>query len=201
MEGAVKLPGYAENEYLVVIRPSDDLYERIMAEKNSFTEKYNAAASTFGKPYLTLVRFTQVQMGEERIIRQLRGIATGCAPIKLELRNFGSYPTHSIFINLASKKQVMGVVRELRGAQRLMKGQGQTPHFITEPHFVIARKLNHEQYENAWREYARQSFDAGFMAEKLVLLKRKPGLSSFLPVADFAFMDKPVQAKQGALFG
>ncbi|GGH77096.1 hypothetical protein HNQ91_004206 [Filimonas zeae] len=201
MEGGVKLPGYAENEYLVVIRPNDDLYERIMAEKNSFTEKYNAAACTFGKPYLTLVRFNQVQMGEERIIRQLRGIATGCAPIKLELRNFGSYPTHSIFINLASKKQVMGVVRELRGAQRLMKAQGQTPHFITEPHFVIARKLNHEQYETAWREYAQQSFDARFMAEKLVLLKRKPGLSSFLPVADFDFMDKPVQAKQGALFG
>jgi hypothetical protein len=201
MEGGVKLPGYAENEYLVVIRPNDDLYERLMAEKNSFAEKYNAAASTFGKPYLTLVRFTQVQMGEERIIRQLRSIAAGCAPIKLELRNYGSYPTHSIFINLTSKTRITAVVRQLRGAQRLMKCQGQTPHFITEPHFVIARKLNPVQYENAWREYAQLSFDARFIADKLLLLKRKPGLSSFLPVDEFVFMDKPVQAKQGALFG
>lgn len=201
MDGNVKLPGYTAHEYLVVIQPNPDLYERIMQEKNLFAEKYNAAACTFGKPYITLVRFTQVQMGEERIIRHLRGITAGCAPVKLELRNYGSYPTHSIFINLVSKIQIQGIVRQLRTAQRLMKYQEETPHFITDPHFTIARKLNNEQYEHAWREYSQLSFDGRFIAEQLVLLKRRQGLSSYQPVERFALMDKPVQAKQGALFG
>lgn len=200
MDGGLKLPGHVECEYLLVIQPNEDLHEKIMEEKNNFAEKYNAAAATFGKPYITLLRFVQVQMMEERIIRQLRAIASGCAPVKIELRNFGSFPSHTIFINLVSKVQVHYIIRRLKTAQRLMKYKENTPHFITEPHLAIARKLKPEQYESAWKEYQHQSFSGRFIAGKLVLLRRPYGLRSFQLVEAFELADKQIQSTQGSLF-
>lgn len=200
MDRGVRSPGYAEAEYLLAILPDEDLYEKVMLEKNNFAEKYNAAAASFGKPNIVLTRFTQVQMAEERIIRQLKAIAQRCAPVKIELRNFGSLPTHSIFINLAGKVPVQQVVKQLKSAQRLMRYQEHTPHFITEPQMTIARKLNAKQYESAWNEYARQTFSGRFMAERLVLLKRPTGLRSFQQLESFDFADKPVKTAQGNLF-
>ncbi|BAV09177.1 hypothetical protein SAMN05421788_101619 [Filimonas lacunae] len=200
MEPGVQLAGYAASEYILVIQPDEDVHEKVMLEKNNFAERYNAAASAFGKPNIVLLRFTQAQMAEERIIRQLRGIAGRCAPVKIELRDFGSEPTHSIFIKVASKVAVQHIVRQLRQVQRLMKYENTTPHFITEPRMMIARKLNAQQYEQAWKDYQQQSFSGRFMAGELVLLKRPAGLRSFQFVERFALMNKPVAAAQGALF-
>jgi 2'-5' RNA ligase len=193
------ITAYPECEYLLVIQPHEDLYDKIMQCKNEFAEKYNAAASTFGKPHITLLRFTQAQVAEDRLVRHLRAIATGCAPVKIELRDFGSFPSHTIFINLVSKVQIQYMVRQLKAAQKLMKGS-EKPHFITEPHVTVARRLPPQQYEQAWKEYAQLPFSGRFIADHLLLLKRSATMRSYQLVTRFELMDQTAVTTQGSLF-
>lgn len=192
--------GYPEAEYLLVIQPHADLYDKIMACKNEFAEKYNAAAAAFGKPHITLLRFKQVLMAEEKIIRHISAIAGACPPMKIELDNFGSFPTHTIYLNIKGKQPIRYVVRELKSVQRLVKGS-EKPHFITEPHLTVARGLQPKQYEQAWKEYEHLPFSGMFIADHLLLLKRAPGMRSYQQAARFELLNKSTTATQGALFG
>lgn len=191
--------GYPEAEYLLVIQPHADLYDKIMTCKNEFAEKYNAAAAAFGKPHITLLRFKQVLMAEEKITRYIGAIASGCPPMKIELNNFGSFPSHTIYLNIVGKQAIRYMVRELKSVQRLVKGS-EKPHFITEPHLTIARRLQPQQYEQAWKEYQHLPFSWLFIADHLLLLKRAPGMRSYEQAASFQLLNKSTAATQGALF-
>jgi 2'-5' RNA ligase len=60
----------------------------------------------------------------------------------VELKDYGSFPSHTIFINVESKQQVQNLSKELRPAQQLMAlNKDNKPHFINDPHLTIARKL------------------------------------------------------------
>jgi hypothetical protein len=48
MKNIISLPGYAENEYLLVLQPHDDLFNEIHRIKIDFAEKYNAPSAKYG---------------------------------------------------------------------------------------------------------------------------------------------------------
>jgi hypothetical protein len=75
------------------------------------------------------------------------------------------------------------------------------PHFLNEPHIAIARKLLPWQYEKSWMEYKEQHFNASFMAEQLLLLKRKHGHKSWQIIDKLQMMNVYLETKQGDLFG
>ena len=130
-------------------------------------------------------------MMEERIINRLKAIAMGYPPFKVELKDFGSFPSHTIYINVTSKVPVQGLVKEIRSeAQRLLKlNDDNKPHFILEPHLTIARKLKPWQYEKGWLEYSNKSFTGRFIADSMVLLKRPVGEMKYQAVMRFEFQN------------
>jgi len=169
--------------------------------KKEFYESYQAPAAMGGKPHLTLVRFTQLALMEERIVQRLRIIAMGYCPFKVELKDFGSFPSHSIFINVISKLPIRGLVKEIRDIQRLMKPDKEhKPHFIDEPNLIIARKLLPWQYEKGWLEYSNKSFTGRFIADSMLLLKRREDARAWQIAERFAFQNMPVATRQGDLF-
>ena len=90
-----------------------------------------------------LARFTQYEMMEERITNRLKSIAMGFYPVKIELKDFGSYPAHSIFINVVSREPVRDLVREIRESQRLLKPDNDhKPYFTDDPHMGIVIKTS-----------------------------------------------------------
>src|SRR4030095_17190495 len=116
------IPGYRVYEYLLVLNPHEELRNRIMQVKKDFFESYKATAAVKSKPYIGLVRFTQYQMMEERIVHRLKLIAMSFPPFKVELKDFGSYPSHTIHINVVSKVPIQNLVKGIRSqAQKLMK--------------------------------------------------------------------------------
>lgn len=140
-------------------------------------------------------------MREERLINSLKTIAMGYHPFKVELKDFGSFPSHTIFINVDTQLQVKNLVKEIKPAQQLMTlNKDNKPHFIDTPHLTIARKLVPWQYEKAWQEYSNKQFTGRFIAHEMLLLKRKVGDMSFQVVQNFEFMNLPVNTKQGELF-
>ena len=150
---------------------------------------------------MALVKFETVEMMEERILNRLKTIAMGYHPFKVELKDFGSYPSHSIFINVISKMPIQNLVRQVKDAQRLMKlDKDHKPHFMEEPQITIARKLVPWQYEEAWLEYSNKHFSGRFIADSMLLLKKREGQIGWQIVQRLEFMNLPVTTKQGALF-
>ena len=196
------MPGYRVCEYLLVLSPHEELRNRIMQVKKEFHEKYQAT-STGGQPQVVLANFLQYEMMEERLLNRLRVIAMSFPPFKVELKDFGSFPTHTIHINITSRLPVQSLVKELRSeAQRLMKLNDENkPHFILEPHLTIAGKLKPWQYEKGWLEYSNQSFTGRFIADAMLLLRRPVGEMRYKTVRRFEFQNLPVTTRQGELFG
>lgn len=197
------VPGYRVNEYLLVLNPHEELRRKIMQVKKEFYETYKTPIAIGGRSYIGLVSFTQYEMMEERIINRLKVIAMGQHPIKVELKDYGSFPSHTIYINVTSKVPIQNLVKGIRSeAQRLMKlNEDHKPHFILEPHVTIARKLQPWQYEKGWLEYSGKHFTGRFIADGMLLLKRSPEENKYQIVQRFEFMNLPVATKQGELFG
>lgn len=203
------IPGYRVYEYLLVLSPHEELWNRIMKVKENFADEYKSDYAKWGKPHITLVNFVQYGMMEERIINRLRTVAMGHPPFKVELKDFGSFPSHTIYINVTSKLPVQGLVKEIRtDGQRLMKlNDDNKPHFIMEPHLTIARKLKPWQYEKSWLEYSNKHFTGRFIANEMTLLKRLAVESpegykmKYQAAARFQFQNLPIITKQGELFG
>ena len=197
----IQIPGYRYNEYLLVLSPHEELWNRIKKIKEEFSEKYKSERAKWGKPHVTLVNFVQFEMMEERLVNHLKTIAMGHNPFKIELKDYGSFPSHSIFINVDSKQQVQNLVRELRPARRLMTlNKDNKPHFIDDPHLIVARKLSPWQYEQGWQEYSNRHFTGRFIADSMLLIKRRVGDKAYQIVQRFEFMNLPVSTKQGELF-
>ena len=197
-----KVPGYNVYEYLIVLNPHEDLRNKIMHIKQTFYESYKSNTALYSKPHLTLATFTQCGLVEERIINRLHNIAMAFKPIKIEMKDYGSFPAHTIYINVTSKVLIQNLVRTIRTeTQRLMKyDEDKKPHFIMEPHITIARKLQPWQYEKGWLEYSHRNFTGRFIADAMLLLKRKVGDMKYEIAARCAFENLPVNTVQGALF-
>jgi 2'-5' RNA ligase len=196
-------PGYKVNEYLLVLSPHEELWNKIMKVKDEFAEEYQSDHARWSKPQIALVSFVQYEMMEERLINRLNVIGMSYPPFKVELKDFGSFPSHTIYINVTSKVPVHGLVKEVRSeAQRLMKLNDENkPHFILEPHLTIARKLKPWQYEKGWLEYSNKNFTGRFIADAMLLLRRPVGEMKYKTVRRFDFQNLPVTTKQGELFG
>ena len=170
--------------------------------KAEFAEKYKHPMASFTKPHLTLLKFVQLEAVESRIVTRFGSICATQPSIKIELRNFEAFPSHTIYINVVSKVPILNLVKALKEAQPLLKYDANfKPYFMTEPHITIARKLVPWQFEKAWLEYSHSSFTGRFIASRMTLLKRRIGNKSYKTVADFPFRNLPPDSVQASLFG
>ncbi len=196
------LPGYRVNDYQLVLVPHQELWNRVQAVRQGFYDTYKAEGGRWDKPHLLLATFQQYEMMEERIIHRINMVAMEQYPFKIELRDFGSFPNHTIYINIPTKIPVQSLVKNIRReAGRLMKlNEEHKPHFISEPHLSIARKLKPWQYEKGWLEYSHRHFTGRFIADHLVMLRRLAGEKHYHVARRFEFQNLPVLTRQGELF-
>ncbi len=189
-------------EYLLLIQPRKDLSDAIMDIKQSFYDKYKAPEAIKGRPHITLVNFVQYTGYEERIRHRLRNLAITKAPVCIELMDYGSFPSHTIYINIISRLAVQNLVKNIRTEmQQLLKlNNDNKPHFILEPHLTIARKLKPWQYEKSWLEFTNKNFSGKFIANNMILLKKAAAETKYSIVEKFEFQNIPVAAKQVQLF-
>jgi hypothetical protein len=196
------MPGYRVNEYLLVLNPHQDLGQKILNAKEEFSAKYKTHSFKYGKPHLALVNFVTWAMMEEKLVQRLSAIAMSVAPFKVELKDYGSLPSHTIFIRVPTKEPIDHLVTALKEAQRLMKLNAENkPHFLEDPHFNIGTKLKPWQYEQGWLEYSHRQFTGRFIADSMLLLRRPSGEKGGYQIAKrLEFQNLPVATKQGDLF-
>lgn len=198
----VSIPGYAVNEYLLVLTPHQELWNRIQKVKQEFFENYKSLNARWSKPHITLASFTQLEMMEERIVNRLKTIAMGYHPFKVELKDFGSFPTHSIYINVATKEPIRNLIKQIKPWQKLLRlDNDHKPYFPDEPNIPVARKLMPWQYEKGWLEYSHRHFTGRFIADTILLLKRRVGDKNYQVLQRMQLQNLPVDIVQGELFG
>jgi 2'-5' RNA ligase len=196
------MPGYRMNDYILILNPPLELSNKISTLRDEFNKEYKVPA-TPGKPNLLICSFTQLVMMEERIIRNLGQIAMAYPPFKVEVKDFGSFPSHTIYVKVVSKVPIQALVRKVRSeAQALMKfNDDHKPYFSSEPHFTLGRKLKPWQYEKGWLAYSNKHFTGRFIASEMLLLKREQeGDKSWQVAKHFKFENLPIETKQGELF-
>ena len=79
----IKNQAYSYNEYLLVLSPHEELWNKILKVKKEFHDVYKAPTALWGKPHIALVKFFQRGMMEERIVNRLKPIAMGYPPFKV----------------------------------------------------------------------------------------------------------------------
>ena len=133
------LPGYKVYEYQLILVPHEALCEKIALVRSEFSNAYKKDSGK-SRPQLMLARFVQYKLKEERIVNHLKTIAKGFSPFKVDLKDFGSSPTHSIFVNVTSKLPIQQLVKAVRtNTQHLMKLNNEhKPQFILEPQMNVA---------------------------------------------------------------
>ena len=175
--------------------------KEIAGLKKHLADTYDCPAAAFGKANITLARFQQYEMLEQRVINRLQLIATAYASFIVELHDFGSFPTHSIYINVTTKTQIVDLVKALRPMQHLLKiDKERKPHFITEPYITVARKLIPWQYEKGWLELSNTHFSGRFVADHLLLLRKRESETRYKLVRKFKLMNMKEHVSQGELF-
>jgi 2'-5' RNA ligase len=196
------MPGYRLNEYMLVLPPHEELRKKINQVKKEFSETFKCPQALWSKPHLMLARFSQYEMMEERVVNRLRLTAMAFHPFKIELKDFGSYPSHSIFVQVISREPVKDLIKEIKESQRLLKPDNEhKPYFTDDPHILLANKLAPWQYEKGWLEYSHRHFSGRFIASDMLLLKRRTGDKAWQILESLAFQNLPVAIKQGELFG
>ena len=194
------VPGYRIAEYTLVLQPHEELWNKVIKVKKEFAETYEAPSAEWGKPQITLAKFSQLQMMEERICNRLKMVAMAMPAFKVELKDYGSYPSHTIYVNVESKVPLQMVVKHLKTAQALLKTKEHKPHFMDNFFITIARQLLPWQYEKGWLEYSHKHFTGRFIANNMLLLRRGEGEKGYKAIQKFEFLNMPVVTTQGALF-
>lgn len=196
-----QIPGYNYYEYKIILRPNEYLASRIVEIKKAFCDKFKMGFSEASIIYIPLVSFIQLETKEKQVLHNLQIIADHYRPFNVNLRDFGSLPTHSIFISIETRQQVLNLVKELKSAQQCMQADRENKaHFINNPFITIASKLLPWQFEKGWLEYKYHCFTGSFMADEMVIMKRKIGTFKFLVAKQFAFNDIKKHALQTELF-
>lgn len=189
-------------EYMVVLQPHEDLYDKIMTLKKNFAGAYENSMAVALKPHISIVRFIQYEMNEQQIHTRLKNLSSSLPSFKVDLDGFDSSPSHTIYIKVQTQEPVKAIAKKLKAAHSLMTiNKENKPHFLNEPHIAIARKLLPWQYEKGWLEYQQKHFHASFIADQLLFLKRAHGQKSWITVDKLQMLNQKVESKQGDLFG
>ncbi|MEO7314245.1 MAG: 2'-5' RNA ligase family protein [Ginsengibacter sp.] len=200
-QSLIKMPGYRTAEYILILSPHASLQEKIMRIKKDILEKYDNGFLVNRKPVIRLARFFSYQMMEEKLINHFKIAGMAMPPFKVTLKDFGSFPQHTLFVNVDSRVPLQMLMKDIKSAKRLMRSPGQAPYFTNEFNIPLAIKLTPLQYEKMWEEYRRRQFTGHFIADAMLLLKRREGEKNYQIAARFEFQNLPVSVRQGELFG
>jgi 2'-5' RNA ligase len=194
------MPGYRINEYRLVIPLSEDLQEKITSLRTRLHEKHKVKLPFEIPPSLTILKCNAFEKTEPRLIERMQYIAMGTNPFKVELDGFAAYPSHTIYINVPTRNPFAELVKELKKMKWLMNIQGHEPHFIPEPHLIIAQQLKPMQFINMWLESEHSNFSGRFISDSLLLLRRGEADRHYKPFKKLEFLSLPSAIKQGSLF-
>jgi 2'-5' RNA ligase len=193
------IPVYPATEYMLVLSPDEHLQDRIARVRQAVAEKTGTRAST-RKAHILLARWQGWDMQEERLMQRLHVLSMEQYPFQVQLEGFSGFPSHTWYIPVATREPILRLVAAVRKNKRLMQSADTDPYFIHEPHLPLTRGLTPGQYEQVMQHFGSRHFHASFVADNMLLLKRRAGGQAYQILSRYAFEHLPVTARQASLF-
>ncbi len=193
-------PMYPVNEYMVIIRPTENIMNRIKTIRQDWKAQFHLQATQLQGGFFMLARFSQFAMLEQRVQDKVRMIAMEAAPFRLQLKDYTGIPDHSIGTGIVNPAGLKAIVKMLRREQRIFKGGGENPFFNDQPGLWIATRLQQKQYHEIFNRYKSRHFTGAFIAENMMLLRKAAGQKQWTVLENMPLQNLPVFSKQGMLF-
>lgn len=196
------LPGYDVYEYFLIISLPVNLQDEVIALREDFHKSFETHHKIKGKPSLALALFLQYETMEQKVVRMFQHVASFFPPLSITLNNFGSFPTHSIYITVKENSAVYSLVKNIRSNSKgiLQVNKETKPMIMLQPHIGIVRKLKPDIYERSWQKYQHATFSGFFVANEMILLRRPTNEHKWQLVSRFVFQNKSLPSTQGKLF-
>ena len=201
MSNALLIPGHRITEYRLIVPLSEALQQTVMGIRKELHDRYRIPLPFHLKPSLTILHCHAYEGMEAKLIERMQQVATRSSPFKVELENFAAYPSHTIYIHVPTRSPFNELCKELKVVKSLTKVPDHDPHFINEPHLLIAQKLKPFQFTRMWMDCEHTVFTGRFMANSLVFMKRSSINNQYEEVRRFELASLAHSVKQGTLFG
>lgn len=173
-------------EYLLIISPDSDVYEKIQLEKQSFYNEFMDKVAIKTTPHITVANFLAKESMEETLIRWIQRICNLRERFTVTLNNYSGFPPHTIYLRIQNEKPFQQFAKELKVVNTYVSSCSCPPmELISKPHLTIARRLTEEVYFKALTQYAHKSFHESFVVKELLLLRRENQFDDGKPVSVF----------------
>ncbi|HEX2535065.1 MAG TPA: 2'-5' RNA ligase family protein [Chitinophagaceae bacterium] len=200
MSALPTIPGYRIHEYRLVVPLSEALQERIHGLRATLHERHKVKMGFDLKPSLTVLKCHAFEKVEARLTERLQQVALSANPFKVEIQGFAAYPSHTIYLDVLTKSPFHELVKSIKKAKWLMNIPQHEPHFINEPHLLIAQRLRPMEFIRMWLECEHSAFTGRFIADSMLLLRRSHISQRFEVLRRMEFMSQETEVRQGELF-
>jgi 2'-5' RNA ligase len=161
-------------EYLLIVSPGKEVYDKVMEEKQYFSNTYGQTIAIKTKPHLTISNFLAWDTMEHTLTLWMQRIAKRQRSFTVTLNNYSGFPSHTIFLRVLDPGPFNELTLCFKAIDPYIKDWSGSPaRFMYYPHISIARRLPAAVYENAIKDYSEKDFNASFNVTELVLLRRQ----------------------------
>jgi len=183
-------------EYLLVIHPGTEISEQLKEEKEKFAAIYNVSSARKTLPHITVANFPAKESMEETIIKWLYKIISSRQSFNVMLNNFSGFPSSkTVYARVQDHEPFKQLAASLKIIDQYIKDNGLPRAVISNyPHLTIARGLQPNVYEKAMMDYSHKTFNASFVVEELVLLRRQNQYDTCKQISVFKFNSLMPQA-------
>jgi len=172
-----------EYEYVLVVRPTEDICSQLADEVQQFYSTYNQKNIVQQGTHITVVKFFAKQAMEETVIRYMHRITSVQKSFMVMLNNFSCNPGNNIFIRVQEHEPFKQLADAFAPVDQYIQRSGYPAAVrFAKPHVDVAKKLQERIYNQAIYDYSQRTFNASFMVNELVLLKRRSHFDAFRQV-------------------
>ena len=186
MHSSVLKSGEELYEYLLVVHPDSDVYEKVQLVKQMFYNEFKEKVAILSKPHITVANFLARESMEDTLIRWIQRICNLREQFTVTLNNYSGFPPHTIYLRIQNENPFRQLAKELSVVNTYVSSCSCPPmKLISKPHLSIARKLSEEVYFRALTQYAHKSFHESFKVNELLLLRRDGQFDDGKPISVF----------------
>jgi 2'-5' RNA ligase len=160
-------------EYSLSIKPPADTEKFIGNIKKQVYVKYNNGNAIFPAARISLIKFIMFKGYERYLLSRLFGFIIESIPFDIQINNFGLFPRHTLYLNIAENEKL----RKLQqGLSIFLSNTISIVHSNISKsgkfYLTIAPNLTPDQFKKISSEYKNKNIKTGFYANNVILFKR-----------------------------
>jgi 2'-5' RNA ligase len=163
------------SKYFIAIVPPSPVLEQAWKWKEHFKTQFDSRAALNSPPHITLhMPFEWKSEKEEKLIEKLHAFSQTQSAFHLELKNFGCFPPHVIFIQVEPSQALTGLQSSLERFCKTELNLFNANRFDKpfHPHLTVAfRDLKKSVFPSAWGSVKELNFAEVCAIENFSLLQ------------------------------